>query len=78
VLLRPIGVHYWDEETSDFPWASCEVRADSEDVKEQAAIAAARSDIGSEIAALEKRRDEIRLLQQGMMQELLTGKTRLV
>ncbi len=31
-----------------------------------------------EIAALEARRDKTRALKQGMMQELLTGKTRLV
>ena len=29
-------------------------------------------------AALEQRRDKTRLLKQGMMQELLTGRTRLV
>jgi type I restriction enzyme S subunit len=32
----------------------------------------------AEIEALEKRRSKTRLLKQGMMQELLTGKTRLV
>ena len=45
---------------------------------EQHAIAAVLSDMDAEIAALEARRDKTRLLKQGMMQELLTGKTRLV
>jgi type I restriction enzyme S subunit len=45
---------------------------------EQAAIAAVLSDMDAEITALEQRRDKTRLLKQGMMQELLTGRTRLV
>jgi type I restriction enzyme S subunit len=45
---------------------------------EQAAIAAVLSDMDAEIAALEQRRDKTRALKQGMMQELLTGRTRLV
>lgn len=45
---------------------------------EQAAIAAALSDMDAELAALETRRDKTRDLKQAMMQELLTGKTRLV
>lgn len=32
----------------------------------------------AEIAALEARRDKTRLLKQGMMQELLAGRTRLI
>jgi type I restriction enzyme S subunit len=32
----------------------------------------------AELAALEQRRDKTRLLKQVMMQELLTGRTRLV
>ena len=36
------------------------------------------SDIDAELAALETRRDKTRALKQAMMQELLTGKTRLV
>ena len=32
----------------------------------------------AELAALEQRRDKTRALKQGMMQELLTGRTRLV
>ena len=45
---------------------------------EQQAITAVLSDIDTEIAALEQKRDKLRALKQGMMQELLTGKTRLL
>ncbi|MBO3054450.1 restriction endonuclease subunit S [Burkholderia pseudomallei] len=45
---------------------------------EQSAIAEVLSDMDAELAALEDRCDKTRLLKQGMMQELLTGKTRLV
>ncbi len=48
------------------------------DITEQRAIAAILSDIDAEIAALEQKRDKTRALKQGMMQELLTGKTRLI
>jgi type I restriction enzyme, S subunit len=46
--------------------------------EEQTAIAAVLSDMDADIAALEARRDKTRDLKQGMMQELLTGKIRLV
>ncbi|WP_139058859.1 restriction endonuclease subunit S [Thiorhodococcus drewsii] len=45
---------------------------------EQTAIAEILSDMDAEIAALEARRDKTRALKQGMMQELLTGRTRLI
>jgi type I restriction enzyme S subunit len=45
---------------------------------EQTAIAEVLSDMDAEIAALERRREKTRALKQGMMQELLTGRTRLV
>lgn len=45
---------------------------------EQTAIATVLSDMDAEIAALEARRDKTRALKQGMMQELLTGRTRIV
>jgi type I restriction enzyme S subunit len=45
---------------------------------EQAAIATILSDMDAEIAALETRRDKTHALKQGMMQELLTGRIRLV
>ncbi len=47
-------------------------------VPEQTAIAAVLSDMDAELAALEARREKTRNLKQAMMQELLTGKTRLV
>ena len=47
-------------------------------VSEQTAIAEVLSDMDAELAALEQRRDKTRDLKQGMMQELLTGRTRLV
>jgi type I restriction enzyme, S subunit len=45
---------------------------------EQTAIATVLSDMDAELAALENRRDKTRALKQGMMQELLTGRIRLV
>ena len=47
-------------------------------LNEQHAIATILSDMDAEIAALEQKRNKTRALKQGMMQELLTGKTRLV
>jgi type I restriction enzyme S subunit len=47
-------------------------------VAEQTAIAEVLSDMDAEITALERRLAKTRALKQGMMQELLTGKTRLV
>jgi len=45
---------------------------------EQTAIATVLSDMDAELAALEQRLTKTRALKQGMMQELLTGRTRLV
>ena len=45
---------------------------------EQAAIASVLSDMDAEIYVLQQRRDKTQTLKQGMMQELLTGRTRLV
>ena len=47
-------------------------------IPEQRAIVNILSDMDAEIAALEQKRDKTRALKQGMMQELLTGKTRLL
>jgi type I restriction enzyme, S subunit len=47
-------------------------------IYEQCAIATVLSDMDAELAALEARRAKTRDLKQAMMQELLTGKTRLV
>lgn len=45
---------------------------------EQAAIATILFDMDTELATLEARRDKARQIKQGMMQELLTGRIRLV
>ena len=45
---------------------------------EQCAIASVLSDIDSEIAALAQRRDKTHAIKQGMMQQLLTGRVRLL
>lgn len=47
-------------------------------IKEQTAIAEVLSDMDAELTALEAQRNKTRALKQGMMQELLTGKTRLI
>ena len=45
---------------------------------EQTAIAAVLTDMDAELGALEQRLAKTRALKQGMMQELLTGRTRLI
>ena len=45
---------------------------------EQNAIATVLSDMDAEIAAMERRRDKTNAVKQGMMQELLSGRVRLV
>lgn len=47
-------------------------------LEEQQAIAAILADIDAEIVLLEIQRDKTRVLKQGMMQELLTGRIRLL
>jgi len=47
-------------------------------IPEQTAIGQVLSDLDAELAVLEARREKTRQLKQGMMQELLTGRTRLV
>ena len=48
------------------------------DIKEQEAIASILSDMDNEIEALEQKLEKTRQVKQGMMQQLLTGKIRLV
>jgi type I restriction enzyme S subunit len=48
------------------------------DFAEQTAIAEVLTEMDAELAALEQRREKTRALKQAMMQELLTGKIRLV
>jgi type I restriction enzyme S subunit len=45
---------------------------------EQTAIASVLSEMDGELAVLEQRREKTRALKQAMMQELLTGRTRLI
>ena len=47
-------------------------------ISEQTAIASLLTDMEAELAALEQRLAKTRALKQGMMQELLTGRTRLL
>ncbi|AVS83514.1 restriction endonuclease subunit S [Paracidovorax avenae] len=47
-------------------------------VEEQSAISAVLSGMEAELASLETRRDKTRALKQAMMQELLTGRVRLI
>ncbi|MCX6141977.1 MAG: restriction endonuclease subunit S [Ignavibacteriales bacterium] len=47
-------------------------------IEEQIAITEVLSDMDEEITALEERRDKTLALKQGMMQELLTGRVRLI
>ena len=54
-----------------------EVRCPAE-LPEQTAIATVLSEMDGELAVLEQRREKTRALKQAMMQELLTGRTRLV
>ncbi|MGB8658773.1 MAG: restriction endonuclease subunit S [Candidatus Zixiibacteriota bacterium] len=46
--------------------------------EEQTAIANILSDMDTELEALEQKLDKYRMIKQGIMQELLTGKTRLI
>ncbi len=48
------------------------------DMSEQTAIASVLTEMDEELAVLAQRREKTRALKQAMMQELLTGRTRLV
>lgn len=54
------------------------LKIDFPEKSEQTAIAAILSDMDTELDALEAKLSKARQIKQGMMQELLTGKTRLV
>jgi type I restriction enzyme S subunit len=64
-------------ESVEFPWLKA-FAISIPPREEQSAIAAVLSDMDDELSALEARRDKTRALKQAMMQELLTGRTRLV
>jgi type I restriction enzyme S subunit len=73
-LIRfPLGGHkrYWISE-----FQHLEIETPSFD--EQNAISQVLIDMDAEIEALERKRDKYKSIKQGMMQELLTGKTRLI
>ena len=55
-----------------------QVKIELPPIAEQNAIAAILSDMDAEIASLERRTDKIRSVKQGLMQQLLTGRVRLV
>ncbi|MDE6296446.1 MAG: restriction endonuclease subunit S [Muribaculaceae bacterium] len=54
------------------------VELDIPDIEEQQAIAAILSDMDAEITELEAKREKYAAIRQGMMQQLLTGKIRLI
>ena len=51
---------------------------DLPEICEQRALSAVFSDMDGEIEALEQRRDKVRAVKQGMMEQLLAGRVRLV
>jgi type I restriction enzyme S subunit len=65
-------------ESIEFPWLKAFHIPLPPTKAEQEGIAAVLSDMDAEIAALKQRCEKNRALKQGMMQELLTGKTRLI
>ena len=64
-------------ESVEFPWLKAFI-IPIPPRDEQSVIAAVLSEMDAELSALEARREKTRALKQGMMQELLTGRTRLV
>ena len=74
MIERAIGSTFLEIGKRDV--ASIELRVPA--YAEQIAIAIILSDMDTEIAALERRRDKIRAVKQGMMQQLLAGRVRLV
>ena len=74
IIERAIGSTFLEIGKRDV--ASIEVKLPP--LGEQRAIAAVLSDMDAELAALERRREKTRAIKQGMMQQLLTGRVRLV
>jgi type I restriction enzyme S subunit len=56
----------------------CELDIPIPPISEQSAIASVLSDMDAEIEVLDNKLNKYRVIKQGMMQELLTGKIRLV
>ncbi len=73
LIQFPLGDHkrYW---ISEYQHLKIEVPS----ISEQTAIAKTLSDMDAEIEQLEQKLDKYRMIKQGMMQELLTGKKRLI
>jgi len=65
-------------ESIEFRWLKAFTVSMPSSIAEQMAIAAVLSDMDAELSALEARRNKTRDLKQAMMQELLTGRIRLV
>jgi type I restriction enzyme S subunit len=74
MLERAIGSTFLEIGKRDI----ASISTDFPDTDEQTAIATVLSDMDAEIAALERRRDKTSAIKQGMMQQLLTGRVRLV
>ena len=74
IVKRAIGSTFLEIGKNDTE--TIEVRLPSYD--EQHSIARVLSDMDDEIATMEQRRDKTRSIKEGMMQELLTGRVRLV
>jgi type I restriction enzyme S subunit len=64
-------------ESIEFSWLK-RFRVSVPEIEEQTAIASILTDMDTEISALEAKRSKARQIKQGMMQNLLTGKIRLV
>jgi len=76
---RPIGGQATGSAQLNFgPSHVAKINISTPPLPEQTAIAAVLTDMDAELAVLEQRLAKTRDLKQGMMQELLTGKTRLV
>src|SRR5262249_10299032 len=73
LIMFPLGGHkrYW---ISEYQHLQTEIPQ----AEEQAAIVRVLSDMDDEIEALVARRDKCHALKQGMMQQLLTGKIRVI
>ncbi len=76
--LLPNSVGFLNLLSEPRPEATGKSLASFPAIHEQRAVAEPLSDVDAEIAALEQRRDKTRALKPGMIQELLTGRTRLV
>ena len=79
--VAPSGLHSLSSaRLRALPWAGMvgPVGALKVALPEQTAIASVLTEMDGELAMLEQRREKTRALKQAMMQELLTGKTRLV